>query len=45
MTTLTLSNGSTTHGFEFVGDYTQANFTISPPRDGVTTIAYGQPGL
>jgi hypothetical protein len=38
LTTLTLASGSTTHGFEFVGDYTQGDFTITP---GTTTkIAY-----
>ena len=34
VTTLTLASGSTTHGFEFVGDYTQNNFTIT---SGTTT--------
>jgi hypothetical protein len=29
LTTLTLASGSTTHGFEFVGDYTQGEFTIA----------------
>jgi hypothetical protein len=29
LTTLTLASGSTTHGFEFVGDYTQGDFTIA----------------
>ena len=29
VTTLTLVSGSTTHGFEFAGDYTQSNFTIT----------------
>jgi hypothetical protein len=38
MTMLTLSNGSTTHGFEFVGDYGESNFSIT---SGTTTkIAY-----
>ena len=34
VTTLTLAGGSTTHGFELVGDYTQSNFSIAP---GTTT--------
>ena len=34
VTTLTLMSGSTTHGFEFVGDYTQNNFSIA---SGTTT--------
>jgi hypothetical protein len=38
VTTLTLAKGSTTHGFEFVGDYTRSDFNITP---GTTTkIAY-----
>jgi hypothetical protein len=38
VTTLTLAKGSTTHGFEFVGDYTRSEFNITP---GTTTkIAY-----
>ena len=28
VTTLTLANGSTTHGFEFAGDYAQSDFSI-----------------
>ena len=28
VTTLTLDSGATTHGFEFVGDYAQSNFSI-----------------
>ncbi len=28
MTTLTLASGSTTHGFEFLGDYAQSDFSI-----------------
>ena len=38
VTTLTLASGSTTHGFEFVGDYTQSDFTITPGT--TTTIKY-----
>jgi hypothetical protein len=34
LTTLTLASGSTTHGFIFVGDYAQSNFSIS---SGATT--------
>lgn len=34
VTTLTLMSGATTHGFEFGGDYTQSNFSITP---GTTT--------
>ncbi len=34
VTTLTLAKGSTTHGFEFVGDYTQSDFSIT---SGTTT--------
>ena len=34
VTTLTLASGSTMHGFEFAGDYTQSNFTIA---SGTTT--------
>jgi hypothetical protein len=30
MTTLTLECGSTRHGFEFVGDYSHSNFSITP---------------
>jgi hypothetical protein len=38
MTTLTLVSGSTTHAFEFAGDYGQSNFSIT---SGTTTkIAY-----
>ena len=38
MTTLTLVSGSTTHAFEFAGDYGQSNFNIA---SGTTTkIAY-----
>jgi hypothetical protein len=38
ITTLTLVSGSTTHGFEFVGDYGESNFSIT---SGTTTkIAY-----
>ncbi len=36
MTTLTLARGATTHGFEFVGDYTQSDFRITPGK--ITTI-------
>jgi hypothetical protein len=38
VTTLALAKGSTTHGFEFVGDYTQSEFTIT--RGKTTTITY-----
>jgi hypothetical protein len=38
VTTLTLASGSTTHGFDFVGDYTQGDFTITPGT--TTTIKY-----
>jgi len=38
VTTLTLAKGSTTHGFEFAGDYAQSNFSIH--TGGVTTIKY-----
>jgi hypothetical protein len=29
VTTLTLASGSTTHAFEFVGNYAQSNFSIT----------------
>ena len=35
MTTLTLISGATKHAFEFVGDYAQSDFKITP---GATTI-------
>jgi hypothetical protein len=38
VTTLTLARGSTTHGFEFVGDYAQGDFTITPGK--TTTIGF-----
>jgi hypothetical protein len=38
MTTLTLASGSTTQGFEFVGDYTQSEFAIA--SGSTTTIKY-----
>ncbi len=38
VTTLTLSNGSTTHDFEFVGDYAESNFTIASAT--TTKIGY-----
>ena len=38
VTTLTLHHGSTTHGFEFVGDYTRSEFHITPGT--TTTIKY-----
>ncbi len=38
VTTLTLASGSTTHGFEFAGDYTQSNFSITSGK--TTTIGY-----
>ena len=38
VTALTLARGSTTHGFEFVGDYTPSNFSITPGT--TTTIKY-----
>jgi hypothetical protein len=34
VTTLTLASGSTTHAFEFVGDYTRSEFHVTP---GTTT--------
>ena len=34
VTTLTLASGSTKHGFEFIGDYAQSNFSIT---SGTTT--------
>ena len=34
VTTLTLANSSTTHAFEFVGDYSRSDFSITP---GTTT--------
>ncbi len=38
VTTLTLARGSPTHGFEFVGDYAQSNFSIVSGT--TTTIKY-----
>ncbi len=38
VTTLTLAKGSTTHAFEFVGDYTQDDFSIIKGK--TTTIGY-----
>jgi hypothetical protein len=38
MTTLTLHHGSTKHAFEFVGDYTRSDFSITPGK--ITTIGY-----
>ena len=38
VTTLSLASGSTTHGFEFVGDYAQSNFTIT--RGTTTKIGF-----
>ena len=38
VTTLTLAGGSTTHDFEFVGDYTQSNFDIT--AETTTKITY-----
>jgi hypothetical protein len=38
VTTLTLHRGSTTHDFEFVGDYTRSDFSITPGK--ITTIGY-----
>jgi hypothetical protein len=38
VTTLTLASGSTTQGFEFVGDYTQSEFAIA--SGSTTTIKY-----
>ena len=38
VTALTLDEGSTTHGFEFVGDYTPSDFSITPGT--ITTIGY-----
>jgi hypothetical protein len=35
VTTLTLASGGTTHAFEFVGNFTQSNFSITP---GATTV-------
>jgi hypothetical protein len=37
-TTLTLAKGSTTHAFEFAGDYTQNDFSITPGK--TTTIGF-----
>ena len=34
LTTLTLASSSTTHGFQFVGDYTQGDLAIA---SGTTT--------
>jgi hypothetical protein len=39
MTTLTLTRGSTTHGFEFAGDYMQSDFSITP-GSRTTTIKF-----
>ena len=39
VTTLTLHRGSTTHDFEFVGDYTRSDFSITPGK--ITTIKFG----
>jgi hypothetical protein len=39
MTTLTLTRGSTTHGFEFAGDYAQSDFSITPGSP-TTTIKF-----
>ncbi len=38
VTTLTLASGSTTHGFEFVGDSSQSDFSITSGK--TTTIGY-----
>ncbi len=38
VTTLTLHRGSTTHDFEFVGDYTRSDFSITPGK--ITKITY-----
>jgi hypothetical protein len=38
VTTLTLASGSTTHAFEFVGNYGQSNFSIT--SGATTTIGY-----
>jgi hypothetical protein len=38
VTTLTLAKGSTTHAFEFVGDYSESEFHITPGT--TTTITY-----
>ena len=38
VTTLTLHDGSTKHGFEFVGDYTRSELSITPGK--ITTIRY-----
>jgi hypothetical protein len=38
MTTLTLMSGSTTHGFEFVGNYAESHFSITPGT--TTTIGF-----
>ena len=40
VTTLTLASGSTTHAFEFVGDYGQSDFSITPGNP-TTTIKFG----
>ena len=39
MTTLKLMSGSTTHAFEFVGDYGQSDFSITPGNP-TTTIRF-----
>jgi hypothetical protein len=38
VTTLTLARGSTTHAFEFGGDYAQSDFSITPGK--TTTIGF-----
>jgi fibronectin-binding autotransporter adhesin len=38
VTTLTLAKGSTTHAFEFAGDYTQSEFSFTPGK--TTTIGF-----
>jgi hypothetical protein len=43
VTTLTLASGSTTHGFEFAGGYTQSDFTITPGTTTKITFACRPP--
>jgi hypothetical protein len=40
VTTLTLSDGTTTHSVEFAGDYARSDFSIHTQRNGVTAIKY-----
>ena len=38
VTTLALAKGATTHAFEFAGDYTRSDFSITPGK--TTTIGF-----